>query len=150
MKAQRGARHERKAVLPTLATDRWAKEICVKIGITLPNQVRNLSADVLPRWAVTAEEAGFSTLGTVGRFAYPGVSDTVALAAAAGATSTIGLLYHVLLAPVWPPQLLAKPGDRVLVVFAPRNGPEIARVLRPVGRLVVVTPAADHLTEELA
>jgi 23S rRNA (guanine745-N1)-methyltransferase len=37
--------------------------------------------------------------------------------------------------------------DRVLVVFAPRNGPEIARVLRPGGRLVVVTPSADHLTE---
>ena len=37
--------------------------------------------------------------------------------------------------------------DRVLVVFAPRNGPEIARVLAPGGRLVVVTPAADHLGE---
>ena len=37
--------------------------------------------------------------------------------------------------------------DRVLVVFAPRNGPEIARVLRPDGRLVVVTPTADHLGE---
>ncbi|MFD2093602.1 putative RNA methyltransferase [Blastococcus deserti] len=37
--------------------------------------------------------------------------------------------------------------DRVLVVFAPRNGPEIARVLRPGGGLVVVTPAADHLGE---
>lgn len=37
--------------------------------------------------------------------------------------------------------------DRVLVVFAPRNGPEIARVLRPDGRLVVVTPAPDHLQE---
>jgi 23S rRNA (guanine745-N1)-methyltransferase len=37
--------------------------------------------------------------------------------------------------------------DRVLVVFAPRNGAEIARVLRPGGRLVVVTPAADHLAE---
>jgi 23S rRNA (guanine745-N1)-methyltransferase len=35
----------------------------------------------------------------------------------------------------------------VLVVFAPRNGPEIARVLRPGGRLVVVTPAVDHLGE---
>jgi 23S rRNA (guanine745-N1)-methyltransferase len=37
--------------------------------------------------------------------------------------------------------------DRVLVAFAPRNGPETARVLRPDGRLVVVTPAADHLGE---
>ena len=37
--------------------------------------------------------------------------------------------------------------DRVLVVFAPRNGPETARVLRPEGRLVVVTPTADHLGE---
>jgi 23S rRNA (guanine745-N1)-methyltransferase len=37
--------------------------------------------------------------------------------------------------------------DRVLVVFAPRNGPEIARVLAPGGRLVVATPAADHLAE---
>ncbi len=37
--------------------------------------------------------------------------------------------------------------DRALVVFAPRSGPEIARVLRPDGRLVVVTPAADHLRE---
>jgi 23S rRNA (guanine745-N1)-methyltransferase len=37
--------------------------------------------------------------------------------------------------------------DRVLVVFAPRNGPEIARVLRPDGRLVVVTPEPDHLAE---
>jgi 23S rRNA (guanine745-N1)-methyltransferase len=37
--------------------------------------------------------------------------------------------------------------DRALVVFAPRNGPEIARVLHPAGRLVVVTPAADHLGE---
>jgi 23S rRNA (guanine745-N1)-methyltransferase len=37
--------------------------------------------------------------------------------------------------------------DRVLVVFAPRKGPEIARVLQPEGRLVVVTPSADHLAE---
>lgn len=37
--------------------------------------------------------------------------------------------------------------DRVLVVFAPRNGAETARVLAPAGRLVVVTPAADHLAE---
>ena len=43
--------------------------------------------------------------------------------------------------------LLDAVADRVLVVFAPRNGPEIARVLRPGGRLVVATPAPDHLAE---
>jgi 23S rRNA (guanine745-N1)-methyltransferase len=35
----------------------------------------------------------------------------------------------------------------VLTVFAPRNGPEIARVLRPGGVLVVVTPTERHLAE---
>lgn len=35
--------------------------------------------------------------------------------------------------------------DAVLCVFAPRNLAEFARVLRPDGRLVVVTPQAEHL-----
>jgi 23S rRNA (guanine745-N1)-methyltransferase len=37
--------------------------------------------------------------------------------------------------------------DLVLSVFAPRNGPEIARVLRPGGALVVTTPTERHLAE---
>lgn len=43
--------------------------------------------------------------------------------------------------------LMDQCADAVLVVFAPRGGAEIARVLRPGGRLVVLTPAADHLGE---
>lgn len=35
----------------------------------------------------------------------------------------------------------------VLDVFAPRNGPEFHRILKPDGLLLVVTPAPDHLTE---
>ena len=35
--------------------------------------------------------------------------------------------------------------DLVINVFAPRNGPEIARVLSPRGALIVVTPAPSHL-----
>jgi 23S rRNA (guanine745-N1)-methyltransferase len=35
----------------------------------------------------------------------------------------------------------------VINVFAPRNGPEFRRVLRPDGALIVVTPAAGHLAE---
>lgn len=80
----------------------------MKIGIGIPNQVRNVDASVLPAWAAKAEQAGFSTLGTVGRLAYPGVMDTVALAAAAGATKTIGLFSNVMLAPTWPAALFAK------------------------------------------
>lgn len=45
----------------------------------------------------------------------------------------------------WPVRDAA--ADVVVNVFAPRNGPEFHRVLRPGGRLVVVTPAADHLAE---
>jgi 23S rRNA (guanine745-N1)-methyltransferase len=37
--------------------------------------------------------------------------------------------------------------ELVLSVFAPRNGPEIARVLRPSGALLVVTPTGRHLGE---
>ncbi|GIJ19521.1 putative RNA methyltransferase [Micromonospora lutea] len=38
----------------------------------------------------------------------------------------------------------------VLNVFAPRNGVEFRRVLAPTGRLVVVTPAPEHLAELVA
>lgn len=38
----------------------------------------------------------------------------------------------------------------VLNVFAPRNGAEFRRVLTPTGRLLVVTPDTDHLTELVA
>jgi alkanesulfonate monooxygenase SsuD/methylene tetrahydromethanopterin reductase-like flavin-dependent oxidoreductase (luciferase family) len=80
----------------------------MKIGIGIPNQVRDVRATVIPQWAAEAERAGFSTLGTIGRIAYPGIMDTVTLAAAAGATTSIGLLSNVLLGPVWPATLLAK------------------------------------------
>ncbi|MET7397814.1 putative RNA methyltransferase [Dactylosporangium sp. NPDC005572] len=40
--------------------------------------------------------------------------------------------------------------DAVLDVFAPRSPEEFARVLRPGGRLVVVTPAPEHLGELVA
>lgn len=37
--------------------------------------------------------------------------------------------------------------DCVLNVFAPRNGPEMHRILHPTGTLLVVTPDPDHLVE---
>jgi len=80
----------------------------MKIGIGIPNQVRNMRPEVVPAWARIAEEAGFASLTTVGRLAYPGLSDTVALTAAAAVTSRIELISGVLLATTWPGPLLAK------------------------------------------
>lgn len=80
----------------------------MKIGIGLPNQVRGTRPTLIPDWARRAEQAGFSTLATVGRIAYPGLMDTVALAAAAATTTSIGLFSNIMLGPVWPPVLLAK------------------------------------------
>lgn len=52
------------------------------------------------------------------------------------------------LADTWQRLPLADGSTAVLLnVFAPRNGPEFHRVLDPAGTLLVVTPAADHLTE---
>jgi 23S rRNA (guanine745-N1)-methyltransferase len=52
------------------------------------------------------------------------------------------------LADTWQRLPLADASTSVLLnVFAPRNGAEFHRVLDPAGTLLVVTPAADHLTE---
>ncbi|MBG0561593.1 putative RNA methyltransferase [Actinoplanes aureus] len=52
------------------------------------------------------------------------------------------------LADLWRPLPVADHSAAVILnVFAPRNGPEFHRVLRPDGLLLVVTPAADHLAE---
>jgi 23S rRNA (guanine745-N1)-methyltransferase len=49
---------------------------------------------------------------------------------------------------IWRPlPLRDASADVILDVFAPRNAPEFARVLRPDGRLVVVVPRATHLQE---
>ena len=80
----------------------------MRIGTGLPNQVRNTRSASLPEWARRAEAAGFSSLGTVGRYAYPGVSDTVTLAAAAAVTSRVELISGIMIGPVWPGPLLAK------------------------------------------
>ena len=49
---------------------------------------------------------------------------------------------------VWRPfPIRTDAADVILNVFAPRNADEFARTLQPAGRLVVVVPSVDHLTE---
>src|SRR3954454_11084534 len=78
------------------------------IGIGLPNTVIGVDKRGIVDWAKSAEEAGFSTLGTIDRIAYPNYDSLISLAVAAAVTDKIRLTTDILLAPVRPPALLAK------------------------------------------
>src|SRR4051794_10002062 len=72
----------------------------MKIGIGLPNTVRGTERGDMRDWAMRAEAAGFSTLGTIDRIVYANHEPLIALAYAAAVTERIGLLTSVLLAPL--------------------------------------------------
>jgi len=55
----------------------------VDVGIGLPNAVPDTAGRTLIDWARLAEDAGFSTLGTIGRLVYPNAEELISLAAAA-------------------------------------------------------------------
>jgi alkanesulfonate monooxygenase SsuD/methylene tetrahydromethanopterin reductase-like flavin-dependent oxidoreductase (luciferase family) len=70
------------------------------IGIGLPNAVRGVRRDGIVDWARRAEEAGFSSLGTLDRIVYPNYESLIALAAAAAVTERIKLVTDILIAPL--------------------------------------------------
>src|SRR5438093_2144140 len=78
------------------------------IGIGLPNSVREADGGNLIEFARRADAAGFSTLATIDRIAFPSYESLTTLAAAAAVTERIGLFPNVLLGPARNPVMLAK------------------------------------------
>jgi alkanesulfonate monooxygenase SsuD/methylene tetrahydromethanopterin reductase-like flavin-dependent oxidoreductase (luciferase family) len=72
------------------------------VAIGLPNAVPGTTGEELTEWARRAEARGFSSLGTIDRFAYPSLEPLASLAVAAAATERIGLQTSVLLGPPRP------------------------------------------------
>jgi alkanesulfonate monooxygenase SsuD/methylene tetrahydromethanopterin reductase-like flavin-dependent oxidoreductase (luciferase family) len=70
------------------------------IGIGLPNAVRGVDRAGIVEWAIRAERAGFSTLGTIDRVVFANLESFVALAAAGAVTERIGLATDIMIAPL--------------------------------------------------
>jgi alkanesulfonate monooxygenase SsuD/methylene tetrahydromethanopterin reductase-like flavin-dependent oxidoreductase (luciferase family) len=70
------------------------------IEIGLPNAVRGVDRRGIVDWARHAEDAGFSSLGTIDRLAYPSFESLIALSAAAAVTERIRLVTDILIAPL--------------------------------------------------
>jgi alkanesulfonate monooxygenase SsuD/methylene tetrahydromethanopterin reductase-like flavin-dependent oxidoreductase (luciferase family) len=80
----------------------------VDIGIGIPNSVRGTTGPQLLEWARRADAAGFSTLATIGRVAYPSYEELTVFAAAGAVTERIRFTSNILLAPTRSAAELAK------------------------------------------
>ncbi len=78
------------------------------IGIGLPSHIAHTPGPLTAEWARRAEQRGFADLAVIDRLVYESLDCIVALSVAAGATTQIGLMTNVLLAPLYPAAPLAK------------------------------------------
>jgi alkanesulfonate monooxygenase SsuD/methylene tetrahydromethanopterin reductase-like flavin-dependent oxidoreductase (luciferase family) len=84
------------------------EENAMDIGIGIPNSVRGTTGPQLLEWARRAEAAGFSTLATIGRVAYPSYEELTVFAAAGAVTERIRFTSNIIVSPVRSTAELAK------------------------------------------
>jgi alkanesulfonate monooxygenase SsuD/methylene tetrahydromethanopterin reductase-like flavin-dependent oxidoreductase (luciferase family) len=102
------------------------QELSMDIGIGLPNNIVDVPGSLMVEWARRAEQRGFDCVTTIDRLIYPSIDSVIALALAAGATNELVLVTNILLAPLYPPAILAKQlasltlaaGERVVIGIA--------------------------------
>ncbi|QLL08948.1 LLM class flavin-dependent oxidoreductase [Mycobacterium vicinigordonae] len=80
----------------------------MQIAIGMPSHIAHVPGLLTTQWARRAEQRGFGGLAAIDRLIYESLDSIVALSVAAGATTGIGLITNVLLAPLYPAALLAK------------------------------------------
>ena len=80
----------------------------MEIGIGIPNTVTGATGEQLLAWARRADEAGFSSLATIGAVAHPGYEELTVFAAAAAVTERIRFFSNVLISPARSTAELAK------------------------------------------
>jgi alkanesulfonate monooxygenase SsuD/methylene tetrahydromethanopterin reductase-like flavin-dependent oxidoreductase (luciferase family) len=78
------------------------------IGVGLPNTLKGTTGALMLEWARRADTGPFASLGVFDRLRYDSYDPLIALAAAAGATTRIGLATLIISTPLRNDALLAK------------------------------------------
>lgn len=78
------------------------------VGIGIPNSIPGTAGADLIEWARRAEDAGFSSLASIGAVSYPSYEELTVFAAAGAMTERIRFLSNILIAPARSAAELAK------------------------------------------
>jgi alkanesulfonate monooxygenase SsuD/methylene tetrahydromethanopterin reductase-like flavin-dependent oxidoreductase (luciferase family) len=80
----------------------------IRVGIGLPNTLRDAGRDLVLEWARRADAGPFSSLGVLDRLVYPSLDPLVSLGAVAALTRRVRLVTMIIASPLRNTAILAK------------------------------------------